>query len=123
MGIELPSELAGVAAAAGVQWPQADEDAMRSTASAWRQAGKSLTGVSADADSSATKALAGSQGATAIAAQQHWNGFIEPDSGKLTTTVQGCNAAADQLERASIPRIRSDSGYSHAPGRYPVGHA
>ena len=101
MGIELPSELAGVAAAAGVQWPQADEDAMRTTASAWRQAGKSLTGVSADADSSATKALTGTQGATATAAQQHWNGFIEPDSGKLTTTVQGCNAAADQLEHAA----------------------
>ena len=101
MGIELPSELAGVAATAGVQWPQADEDAMRSSAAAWRQAGQSLTGVSADADSSATKALAGTQGATAIAAQQHWNGFIEPDSGKLTTTVQGCNAAADQLEHAA----------------------
>ncbi|HEY2696554.1 MAG TPA: glycohydrolase toxin TNT-related protein [Pseudonocardiaceae bacterium] len=101
MGIELPTELAGVAATAGVQWPQADEDAMRSTASAWRQAGKSLTGVSADADSSANKALAGTQGATATAAQQHWNGFIEPDSGKLTTTVQGCNAAADQLEHAA----------------------
>jgi hypothetical protein len=101
MGIELPSELAGVAAAAGVQWPQADEDAMRSSAAAWRQAGQSLTGVSSDADSSATKALAGTQGATATAAQQHWNGFIEPDSGKLTTTVQGCNAAADQLEHAA----------------------
>ena len=101
MGIELPSELAGVAAAAGVQWPQADEDAMRATATAWRQAGQSLTTVSTDADGSATKALAGAQGDTALAAQQHWNGFIEPDSGKLTTSVQGCNAAADQLEHAA----------------------
>jgi hypothetical protein len=101
MGIELPSELAGVAASAGVQWPQADEDKMRATASAWRQAGQSLTGVSADADSSAGKALAGVHGDTADAAKQHWNGFIEPDSGKLTATVQGCNSAADQLEHAA----------------------
>jgi hypothetical protein len=101
MGIELPSDLAGVAAAAGVQWPQADEDAMRASATAWRQAGQSLTAVSTDADGSASKALAGAQGESAIAAQQHWNGFIEPDSGKLTTTVQGCGSAADQLEHAA----------------------
>lgn len=101
MGIELPSELAGVAASAGVQWPKADEDAMRATATAWRQAGKSLSGVAADADSSASKALAGVHGDAADAAQRHWNGFIEPDSGKLTTTVAGCNSAADQLEHAA----------------------
>ncbi|HEY4021618.1 MAG TPA: TNT domain-containing protein [Pseudonocardiaceae bacterium] len=101
MGIELPSELSGVAAAAGVQWPQADEDAMRASATAWRQAGQSLTAVSTDADGSASKALAGVQGDTATSARQHWNGFIEPDSGKLTTTAQGCNSAADQLEHAA----------------------
>ncbi|HEX3778257.1 MAG TPA: TNT domain-containing protein [Pseudonocardiaceae bacterium] len=101
MGIELPSELAGVAATAGVQWPQADEDAMRSTAQAWRQAGQSLSSVTSDADNSASKALASVQGPTSTAAAQHWNGFIEPDSGHLTSTVQGCNSAADQLEHAA----------------------
>ena len=101
MGIELPSELAGVAATAGVQWPQADEDAMRSSAAAWRQAGQSLSTLTTDADGSASKALAGVQGETATAAQSHWNGFIEPDSGKLTSSVRGCNAAADQLEHAA----------------------
>jgi hypothetical protein len=101
MGIELPSELAGVAAKAGVQWPQADEDAMRTSAAAWRQAGQSLSTLTTDADGSASKALAGVHGETASAAQQHWNGFIEPDAGKLTSSVRGCNAAADQLEHAA----------------------
>jgi hypothetical protein len=101
MGIELPSELAGVAATAGVRWPQADEDAMRTSAAAWRQAGQSLSTLTTDADGSASKALAGVHGETANAAQQHWNGFIEPDAGKLTSSVRGCNAAADQLEHAA----------------------
>ena len=34
MGIELPVELTEVAAKAGVTWPKADEDAMRSSAAA-----------------------------------------------------------------------------------------
>jgi hypothetical protein len=101
MGIELPSELAGVAATAGVQWPQADEDAMRASAQAWRTAGQSLSSVTSEADNSASKALAAVQGPTATAAQQHWNGFIQPDSGQLSSTLKGCNAAADQLEHAA----------------------
>jgi hypothetical protein len=101
MGIELPSELSGVAAKAGVQWPQADEDAMRASAQAFRQAGSKLSTVATSADGSAHGALKSISGSTADAAQQHWNTFVAPDSGHFTATVQGCNTAADRLEHAA----------------------
>ncbi|HWC81249.1 MAG TPA: glycohydrolase toxin TNT-related protein [Pseudonocardiaceae bacterium] len=101
MGIELPTELAGVAAKTGVQWPQADEEAMRASAQAWRQAGTRMSGVSADADGTANKALSAVRGDAGDAARTHWNGFVAPDSGHLTSTVAGCNAAADRLEHAA----------------------
>jgi hypothetical protein len=101
MGIELPAELADVAAKAGVQWPQADEEAMRSSAQAWRQAGTTIDAVAKDADGSANKALAAVTGDTGTAAQQHWHTFVAPDTGHLTSTAKGCLDAADRLDHAA----------------------
>ncbi len=100
MGIQLPPELVEVAAKAGVTWPEADEDAMRTSATAWRDAGNRITGLAGDSDGSATKALTGITGATGDAARKHWNGVVAPD-GDLNTAAKGCHAAADRLEHGA----------------------
>ncbi len=101
MGIELPAELADVAAAAGVQWPRADEDAMRTSATAWRQAGAATSALAADADGTANQALSAVRGTAGTAAQQHWHTFVAPDTGHLTSTAKGCTDAADRLDHAA----------------------
>ncbi|HEX6345096.1 TNT domain-containing protein [Umezawaea sp.] len=100
MGIQLPPELVEVAAKAGVTWPEADEDAMRASAAAWRDAGNRITGLAGESDGSATKALSGISGATGDAARAHWNGVVAPD-GDLNTAAKGCHAAADRLEHGA----------------------
>ncbi|GGP70283.1 TNT domain-containing protein [Saccharothrix coeruleofusca] len=100
MGIELPAELAEVAARAGVVWPKADEDAMRASAAAWREAGTKLAALASESDGAAGAALRGATGATADAARRHWNAFVAPD-GHLSEVVRGCRAAADRLDHAA----------------------
>jgi hypothetical protein len=101
MGIELPAELADVATAAGVRWPRADEDAMRTSATAWRQAGTATSALAADADGTANQALSAVRGTAGSAAQQHWHTFVAPDTGHLTSTAKGCLDAADRLDHAA----------------------
>lgn len=101
MGIELPQELAGVAAKAGVSWPEADEDAMKASAQAWRDAGAKISALAGNADSTARGALAASQGEAANAAGRYWGGFVQPDSGHLTVAARGCTDAADRLDHAA----------------------
>lgn len=101
MGIELPGELADVAAKAGVQWPKADEVAMKASADAWRQAATRMAALSTDADGTANKALSAVRGQTGTAASAHWHTFVAPDGGHLTAAVQGCHAAADRLDHAA----------------------
>jgi len=100
MGIQLPPELVEVAAKAGVKWPEADEDKMRTAAAAWRDAGNRITGLAGDSDGSATKALSGITGDTGDAARRHWNGVVAPE-GELNTSAKGCHAAADRLEHGA----------------------
>jgi hypothetical protein len=100
MGIQLPPELVEVAAKAGVTWPEADEDAMRTAAAAWRDAGDRITGLAGDSDGSATKTLTGITGATGDAARRHWDGVVAPD-GDLNSAAKGCHAAADRLEHGA----------------------
>ncbi|NUT51620.1 MAG: hypothetical protein HOV94_30640, partial [Saccharothrix sp.] len=100
MGIELPAELADVAAKAGVVWPQADEDALRASATAWREAGGKLAALAGESDGSAGKALAAMTGSTGDAARGHWNRVTAPD-GTLISVVRGCHAAADRLDHAA----------------------
>ena len=101
MGIELPPELADVAAEAGVAWPQADEEAMATQAQAWRDAATSMSTLTTDADTTARSALQSLSGDTGAAATAEWKTFVEPDSGHLTSVVKDANAAADRLEHAS----------------------
>jgi nicrotizing toxin Mtb-like protein len=101
MGIELPGELADVAGQAGVSWPQADETAMRASATAWRQAGAKITAVAKDADGTASKALTAVTGDAGNAARQHWQTFVAPDTGHLTSAAKGCADAADRLDHAA----------------------
>ncbi|MGH3760916.1 glycohydrolase toxin TNT-related protein [Actinophytocola sp.] len=101
MGIELPPELTDVAAQAGVAWPEADEEAMARQAQAWREAATSMSTVTTDADTTVRGALGSVRGDTGTAATQHWQTFVEPDSGHLTSTVRGMNDAADRLEHAA----------------------
>src|SRR5204862_279041 len=100
MGIELPSELADVAAKAGVRWPQADEDGMRQAAAAWREAGTRVTALASDSDGSAGRALDAVRGDTGEAARRHWDTFVSP-GGHLPAAAKGCHAAADRLEHAA----------------------
>ncbi|SEP95052.1 Protein of unknown function [Lentzea xinjiangensis] len=100
MGIELPAELAGIAAKAGVTWPKADEDAMRSSAAAWREAGDKIKGLGTSSDGSATRALGGLTGATGDAARGRWAKVVAPD-GDLHRAARGCHAAADRLDHAA----------------------
>ncbi len=101
MGIELPPELADVAAQTGVKWPAADEDKMREAAQAWRDTGKKLTTLIGDADTSAQAALHTTQGAGADAARSHWGNNVKPDTGHLTSVAKGCTDAADKLDHAA----------------------
>lgn len=101
MGIELPPELAAVATAAGVTWPQADEDAMREAAQAWRDAGTQMSTLTGDADTVARTTLATVEGETGTAAANHWTKFVAPDTGYLTSTARACAGAADRLDHAA----------------------
>ncbi len=100
MGIELPAELAAVAAKAGVAWPKADEDAMRSSAAAWREAGDKIKGLGTSSDGAASRALDGVRGATGDAARGRWAKVVAPD-GELQRAARGCLAAADRLDHAA----------------------
>jgi hypothetical protein len=73
---------------------------MRTSATAWREAGDRITGLAGDSDGSATKALTGVTGATGDAARKHWNGLVAPD-GDLSSAAKGCHAAADRLEHGA----------------------
>ena len=101
MGIELPPELADVAAQAGVVWPEADEDKMARSAQAWRDAATSMSTLTTDADTTARSALSTVSSGAAETASAEWKSFVEPDSGHLTATVRGCTDAADRLEHAA----------------------
>lgn len=101
MGIELPPELADVAAQTGVKWPEADEEAMGRSAQAWRDAATSMTTLTTDADTTARATLSTVSGVAAEAAADEWKKFVEPDSGLLTSAVRGCTDAADRLEHAA----------------------
>ncbi|SDK57175.1 Protein of unknown function [Actinopolyspora mzabensis] len=101
MGIELPVELRGVAERTGAHWPEADEDAMREAAAAWRRAAESLDRLAATSDASAGGALAAIEGETARAASSRWREFVEPDTGRLPGSARECAAAADRLDHAA----------------------
>lgn len=101
MGIELPPELADVAAQTGVKWPEADEDKMRETAQAWRDTGAKITSLTSDADGTARTALSTTAGESADTARKHWDTYVQPDTGKLTSMARGCTTAADQLDHAA----------------------
>lgn len=100
MGIELPFELTEVAAKAGVSWPKADEDAMRSSAAAWREAGDKIKTLGTSSDGAAGRALEGLSGATGDAARGRWAKVVAPD-GDLQRAARGCHAAADRLDHAA----------------------
>lgn len=100
MGIELPAELADVASRAGVQWPQADEDAMRASATAWRETGDKIKTLSSDSDGSAGRAMESMKGATGDAARGHWAKLVAPD-GQFNQAARGCHSAADRLDHAA----------------------
>lgn len=101
MGIELPSELADIAARTGLRWPEADEDAMRSQAGAWREAERKLTTLASDADTAAGSAIGALSGETAESAGRMWATYVDGDSGHLTGAATGAGQAAERLERAA----------------------
>ncbi|WP_160096478.1 TNT domain-containing protein [Kibdelosporangium aridum] len=101
MGIELPAELADVAARTGVKWPVADEDKMREVAQAWRDTGQKITTLISEADTTARAALNTTEGASADSARRHWGTFVQPDTGHLTRIAKGCTANADKLDHAA----------------------
>ena len=101
MGIELPEELAEVAAATGLSWPQADEDELHAQAAAWRGAQNELTALAAEADRTASAAAGALTGPAADAARGMWAEFVDPDRGHLTLAAKGAGEAADRLAHAA----------------------
>ncbi|WP_116051153.1 TNT domain-containing protein [Amycolatopsis palatopharyngis] len=101
MGIQLPAELSAIAAATGLTWPQADEDALRAQAVAWRDAQERLKVLAADADTVAADALAAMSGTAADAASATWAGISDADEGVLGGVVREAGRASDRLERAA----------------------
>ncbi|KAA9158919.1 DUF4237 domain-containing protein [Amycolatopsis acidicola] len=101
MGIELPKELADVAAATGLSWPQADEDKLREQAGAWRDAQGKLQALAGDADRTAGDAIGALSGPSAQAAGGMWSGYTHPENGELTHAVRGAGEAADRLDDAA----------------------
>jgi hypothetical protein len=100
MGIELPAELRDVAARAGARWPEADEDKMRESASAWRDAAKSIDALAGTADGTAQAALGAFDGEAADAARRDWNKVVA-DDGAMPSSAKQCLAAADRLDHAA----------------------
>ncbi|QIZ34586.1 glycohydrolase toxin TNT-related protein [Saccharopolyspora sp. ASAGF58] len=100
MGIELPAELKDVAARTGAKWPEADEDKMRESASAWRDAAKSIEALTSAADSTAQGALGAFDGEAAQAARRDWDKLVA-DDGVLPSSAKQCRAAADRLDHAA----------------------
>ncbi|HEX8866908.1 MAG TPA: hypothetical protein VF821_14715, partial [Lentzea sp.] len=100
MGIELPAELTEVAAKAGVSWPKADEDKLRSSATAWRDAGDKIKTLGTSSDGAANRALEGVKGGAGDAARGRWAKVVAPD-GDLQRAAKGCHAAADRLDHAA----------------------
>ncbi|APU17370.1 TNT domain-containing protein [Actinoalloteichus fjordicus] len=100
MGIKLPEELADVAQRAGVHWPEADEDHMRSLAEAWRAAAAEVRDSRTDAHSFVQGAFESYEGDAADAAREHWELFVA-DEGRFASIVRGCEEAAGQLEFAA----------------------
>jgi Tuberculosis necrotizing toxin len=100
VGIQLPAELADLAAVTGVRWPQADETAMAASAMAWRAAATDLTALGTDADSAAHAAFRAFEGGAAGAARRHWDGYVSPD-GRLPAAVRACNEAAERLDHGA----------------------
>ncbi|NIJ14027.1 hypothetical protein FHU38_004371 [Saccharomonospora amisosensis] len=101
MGVELPAELAGIAAETGTAWPQADEDAMREQAAAWRRAAHDLTTLAGEADSAAGNALDAMSGPAEEAARHRWSGIVSAGNGSMMEAAAGANQAADRLEHAA----------------------
>lgn len=101
MGIELPGELRGLAQRTGARWPEADEDKMRESAQAWRDAAAAIDVLASHADGTAQGALGAIDGQTAQAARRAWEGFVNPDTGHLPISAKECTAAADRLEHAA----------------------
>lgn len=100
MGIELPAELQDVAARAGAKWPEADEDKMRESALAWRDAAKSIEALTSAADGTAQGALGAFGGEAAQAARRDWD-KLAADDGVLPSSAKQCRAAADRLDHAA----------------------
>ncbi|MGB3441259.1 MAG: hypothetical protein WBA97_21110, partial [Actinophytocola sp.] len=101
MGIELPPELADVAARTGVVWPEADEEAMARQAQAFRDTATTMATLATDADTTARSALSAVTGDAGDAASREWKTFVDADSGHLTSVIRDANAAADRLEHAA----------------------
>ncbi|MDI5980175.1 hypothetical protein QDK53_28535, partial [Amycolatopsis magusensis] len=101
MGIELPSELAAVAAEVGLAWPQADEDALLEQAGAWREAERQLSALASEADVVASEALTALSGDAGELARRAWTGFADADTGQLVAAARGAGQAALRLEHAA----------------------
>ncbi len=101
MGIELPAELAEIARATGVSWPEADEDALRAQARSWRRAAHDLTALAGDADVCASGVFEALSGPAAEAARKRWSSLGDADTGMLAEAVKGATEAADRLDHAA----------------------
>jgi len=101
VGIELPAELAELADLVDLSWPQADEEAMRVQARAWRDAAAGLNVLAGEADALAGLALAAMSGPAGDAARTYAARLVDPSSGSLSVAARDAGRAADRLEHAA----------------------
>ncbi len=102
MTLTLPSYLDEAKYIVGFEFPQADEDALRRCAQAWRTAAggaRAVQGESAPVGGRVDRALGGESGA---AFQSVWQQVARPDSGFLDQLARACDQMANACEHAAV---------------------
>ncbi len=112
--IGIPVELGWLAWTVRPYWPDADEDALRRCAQAWRAAADGLRGVLPDADRAGGGAVSALDGPTADAVRAVWDGFTVGDDGHIEVLASACaglagvcDGTADVVERAKYQLVRA----------------
>src|SRR6266545_3483723 len=112
--IGIPVELGWLAWTVRPYWPDADEDALRRCAQAWRAAADGLRGVLPDADRAGGGAVSALDGPTADAVRAVWDGFTVGDDGHIEVLASACaglagvcDGTADVVERAKHQLVRA----------------
>ena len=112
MTIDIPDWLKPVAWAAGTQWPEADEDALRRMGEAWTTAAGELDAVAKNSTSAAERVLSAVTGETHDAFAAYWKhfagageSFIPELQTMMESIAEECEACALDVEYTKMSVI------------------